>query len=182
MALPRPSTREKILAAAAAVARETGPGSLSLEAVAARAGISKGGLLYNFPSKAKLLQSLVATYVAEFERALDAAVAGGAPLAAAFVRLTAEAADEDHAPASWIFSAIAEDPDFLAPVTRHRRELRARLKAEATDLSGLLLIFLAMEGLRSTKLFDADILDADDRAALLERALAMAADATSAPA
>ncbi|TIV96394.1 MAG: TetR family transcriptional regulator, partial [Mesorhizobium sp.] len=47
MRAPRANSREKILAAAADVAREAGPGSLSLEAVASRAGVSKGGLLYN---------------------------------------------------------------------------------------------------------------------------------------
>ena len=50
------NSREKILTAAADVAREAGPGNLSLDAVASRAGVSKGGLLYNFPSKAKLMQ------------------------------------------------------------------------------------------------------------------------------
>ena len=58
MAGERPTSRMKILAAAADVARESGPGSLSLDAVAGRGGASKGGLLYNFPSKAKLMQGL----------------------------------------------------------------------------------------------------------------------------
>ena len=39
----RPNSREKIFAAAADVARDTGPGSLSLDAVASRAGVSKAG-------------------------------------------------------------------------------------------------------------------------------------------
>ncbi|TIP33330.1 MAG: TetR/AcrR family transcriptional regulator, partial [Mesorhizobium sp.] len=63
MRAPRANSREKILAAAADVAREAGPGSLSLEAVASRAGVSKGGLLYNFPTKAKLMQGLVESYL-----------------------------------------------------------------------------------------------------------------------
>ena len=67
MAGRRTNAREKILAAAAAVARETGPGSVSLEAVAGRAGVSKGGLLYHFPSKARLMQALVEHYLAEFQ-------------------------------------------------------------------------------------------------------------------
>ena len=59
----RANSREKILAAAADVARESGPGNLSLDAVAQRAGVSKGGLLYNFPTKAKLMQALVEHYL-----------------------------------------------------------------------------------------------------------------------
>ena len=91
MATTRSNTRERILTAAAAVARESGPGSLSLDAVAARAGVSKGGLLYNFPTKAKLLQSLVEAHVAEFDQALEAGVAGGESLVQSFVRISAEA-------------------------------------------------------------------------------------------
>ena len=52
-------------AAAVALAREQGPGNISLDAVAARAGLSKGGLLYNFPTKAKLLDPNVDGATAE---------------------------------------------------------------------------------------------------------------------
>lgn len=175
MSAPRSNSREKILTAAAEVAREAGPGSLSLDAVALRAGVSKGGLLYNFPSKAKLMQGLVETYVGAFERDIDAAVESGESLLSAFVRLSAAACDEDEAPAAWIFSAVAEDPDFLAPVTLHRRRLLERMKAEAPDGAHLLVIVLAMEGLRSMKLFDSDILTAQDRRVFIDRMLAMAA-------
>src|SRR3989337_1315491 len=52
----RKSSREKILDAAAELVAEIGAGRLTLEAVAERAGLSKGGLLYNFPTKAALLK------------------------------------------------------------------------------------------------------------------------------
>src|SRR5882757_9276436 len=92
----RANSREKILAAAADVARETGPGSLSLDAVASRAGVSKGGLLYNFPTKAKLMQGLVEDYLKKFEQALDsrAAAANGETPLAAYVRLSANDCEE----------------------------------------------------------------------------------------
>lgn len=175
MSAPRSNSREKILAAAAEVAREAGPGSLSLDAVALRAGVSKGGLLYNFPSKAKLMQGLVETYVTEFERDIDAAVENGESLLSAFVRLSAEACEEKEAPAAWIFSAVAEDPDFLEPVTQHRRRLFERMKAETSDAAHLLVTVFAMEGLRSMKLFDSDILTPEERRLFVDRMLAMAA-------
>lgn len=179
MAAPRSNSREKILAAAAEVAREAGPGSLSLDAVALRAGVSKGGLLYNFPTKAKLMHGLVETYVAEFEREIDAAVERGESLLSAFVRLSAEACEEKEAPAAWIFSAVAEDPNFLEPVTLHRRRLLERMKAETPDTAHLLIAFLAMEGLRSMKLFDSDILTTEERRLFVERMLDMAAQASA---
>jgi AcrR family transcriptional regulator len=168
MRTPRANSRERILAAAAEVARETGPGSLSLDAVAHRAGVSKGGLLYNFPSKAKLMQALVASYVEEFERELDKSVAGGETLLAAYLRLSMLKCEDDET-ASWIFSAMAEDPHFLEPVRQHRRRLLDRLKAESSDPADLLIVFFAMEGLLSMKLFDTTILSTDERDMIRER-------------
>jgi AcrR family transcriptional regulator len=51
----RPSARDKILDAALALVREVGAPALTLDGVAERAGVSKGGLLYHFPFKEQLL-------------------------------------------------------------------------------------------------------------------------------
>ena len=59
----RPSSRQRILEAASELAHDVGASNISLDAVAERAGISKGGLLYNFPTKLELLQALVARHV-----------------------------------------------------------------------------------------------------------------------
>lgn len=177
MKAPRSNSREKILAAAADVAREAGPGSLSLEAVASRAGVSKGGLLYNFPTKAKLLQALVEDYLHEFEQALEAARStnsGSDSLLAVYIRLSARVCAKSQPSASWIFSAIAEDPDFLAPIKSFRRLLFERLKSETPDLKALLICYLAIEGLRSMDLFDSDILSQDERQLLVSSLLSIA--------
>jgi len=50
----RKSSRERILDAAAELVSEIGSGRLALGSVAERAGLSKGGLLYNFPKEALL--------------------------------------------------------------------------------------------------------------------------------
>ncbi len=165
----RPSSRSRILAAAAALARDAGPGRLSLDAVAARAGVSKGGLLYHFPSKAALMTGLVEDYIAEFEAKLDAAVKrddSGEALMKAYVALSLKSLDEKQPPASWIFSAMAEDPDFLQPVNDFRRKLLQRLLAGSADRTKALIAYLAIEGLHSLKLFGSDQLSGDDRNAI----------------
>ena len=173
----RANSRDRILAAAADVASETGPGSLSLDAVASRAGVSKGGLLYNFPTKAKLMQALVEDYLRAFEQALESARTAGAsgesPLAT-YIKLSAEHAEESKPSASWIFSAIAEDPDFLTPIKSFRREVFERLKEETPDLKALLVCYLAIEGLRSMNLFDSDVLSQDERRLLVSSLLEIA--------
>lgn len=176
MRAPRPNSREKILAAAADVARESGPGSLSLDAVASRAGVSKGGLLYNFPTKAKLMQGLVEGYLRDFEQALEAASSGddGENPLAAYIRLSASECEEKQPSASWIFSAIAEDPDFMTPIKTFKRQLFERLKGETSDLKSLLICYLAIEGLRSMNLFDFDVLSKDEREFLVASLLEIA--------
>lgn len=52
------STKVKLLEAASKIIVTQGIGSLTLEAVALEAGISKGGLLYHFPNKEELIIGL----------------------------------------------------------------------------------------------------------------------------
>ena len=59
------SSRERILDAASQLVCEIGAGRLTLDAVADRAGLSKGGLLYSFPSKDDLLRGMVERMVAD---------------------------------------------------------------------------------------------------------------------
>jgi len=53
------SRREGLLDAAEAVSRRLGAAHLTLDAVAAEAGVSKGGLIYHFPSKLALLEAVI---------------------------------------------------------------------------------------------------------------------------
>ncbi|UCI08743.1 TetR/AcrR family transcriptional regulator [Mesorhizobium sp. B1-1-8] len=165
----RANSRDRILAAAADVAREAGPGNLSLDAVASRAGVSKGGLLYNFPTKAKLMQGLVENYLKDFEQALEALIAqaGDESALSAYITLSSDDCEKPQPSASWIFSAIAEDPEFLAPIKSFKRQLFERLKGETSDLGALLVCFFAIEGLRSMDLFDSDVMTPDERKLLI---------------
>ncbi|KSW29400.1 TetR/AcrR family transcriptional regulator [Cellulomonas sp. B6] len=52
-------TRDRILDALQDVLLEDGPGGATLDAVAERAGVSKGGLLYHFRSKDDLFEGLL---------------------------------------------------------------------------------------------------------------------------
>jgi AcrR family transcriptional regulator len=65
------STRETLLRAAIRVVQQGSVASLTLDAVAREAGVSKGGLLYHFPSKDALIKGLVSQFIAEWNRAMD---------------------------------------------------------------------------------------------------------------
>ncbi|TMZ54700.1 TetR/AcrR family transcriptional regulator, partial [Klebsiella pneumoniae] len=55
----RPSGRTSMIEAAERVARRDGPGAVTVEAVIREAGVSRGGLMYHFPSKLDLIRALV---------------------------------------------------------------------------------------------------------------------------
>lgn len=181
MADQKQTSREKILAAASDLARDAGPGHLSLDAVASRAGVSKGGLLYNFPTKAKLMQALVKEYIEKFEADLDAAVdtSGGDRLLRAYLHLCRQECCDTHPSAAGLLAAMAEDPDFLLPIKGFKRKLLDRLKRETTDPVGLLTSYLVIEGLRSLKLFDLDMLTEAERDLVFQSLLSKTGQAQS---
>ena len=63
----RQNSKEAILDAVEAVIAETGAAYMSLDSVAQKAGVSKGGLMYHFPTKQSLVEALVGRLVEEFQ-------------------------------------------------------------------------------------------------------------------
>jgi AcrR family transcriptional regulator len=170
---PRKRARSKILTAAEELARVAGPGNLSLDAVAARAGVSKGGLLYHFPTKAKLLEALVEQFLDGFDRTLREREAESAGAPDSLVRAYLDILVSEHLcrqpPPSGLLAALGEDPDFLAPVRRFDRSLLDRMKANATDPVTALIVYLALHGIKSAQLLNVETIDGEEFAAVVSR-------------
>ena len=76
---PAPAARAKLLDAFVTILLEQGERAATLDAVAATAGVSKGGLLYHFPSKDALVDGLaehVETLAAEDVQLMNTAPEG----------------------------------------------------------------------------------------------------------
>ena len=135
---------------------------MSLDAVAARAGVSKGGLLYHFPSKTKLFQAVVESFVTSFDEALSERKEAKAGHPEALLEAYLELFVEDHEcrrpPPSGLLAALAQDPDFLAPVRRHNRTLLDRIHETSNDPAMALVVYLAIQGVRAMNLLDLDVL------------------------
>lgn len=65
--MARPSNREPILDAFEGLLTEQGAGAVTLDAVAERAGVSKGGLTYHFRSKADLIAGFAERLLARID-------------------------------------------------------------------------------------------------------------------
>ncbi|TKT83059.1 TetR/AcrR family transcriptional regulator [Aquamicrobium sp. LC103] len=164
--------KRKILEAAEAIAREVGPGNLSLDAVAARAGVSKGGLLYHFPNKAKLVQSLVESFLREFEEALSAREeeSDGAPnsVVDAYMELFLQEHKRRQPPPASLLAALAEDQDFVTPVRRYQRAFLDRMKSNAENPTMAMIAYLSLHGIRSMELLNLEIIDEKEFAQVME--------------
>lgn len=68
--MARPSARPKLIEAALRVVEQRGVAALTLDAVAAEAGVTKRGLIYHFPSKHALLLGIHQELAARIEKEL----------------------------------------------------------------------------------------------------------------
>jgi len=160
------SARDRILASAEAVAREAGPANLSLDAVAAHAGVSKGGLLYHFPNKASLLAAMVEGFLADLDRRLQEQekARGGGPdcVLQAYLDIFLEEQRSKRPPPSGILAAMAESPEFLEPVRRYERLFLDRIRANASDPVRATITFLALHGIRCMELISSPVVSDDE--------------------
>jgi AcrR family transcriptional regulator len=162
----RPSSREAILDAAENLAGEVGANHLTLEAVAARASISKGGLLYNFPTKNALLRGMVERFVTRVrEGSFEGASASAIVQKLIANRLATRKPDKEGKGVSMI-AAVAEQPDLLEPIRDNHRDLWSKLKANP-DRDQALIAWLAVEGLLFMELLGTSPLSSQERARLV---------------
>ena len=132
-------TKDRLLDAAGAVMRRDGPQALTLEAVAAQAGVSKGGLLYHFRTKRELIEALVDRWLTEFQNDIDASGPG-------FVRGYVRASDprEDEL---GLLAAFAADPSVLAKARERYAIWQDRVEREGSDPVDATVARLAADGL-----------------------------------
>jgi AcrR family transcriptional regulator len=137
--MPPARTRDRLLDAAATVVRTEGAQALTLDAVAAQAGVSKGGLLYHFKSKRELVQAMIERWLTEFQADIDAADPD-------FVRGYVKASGPDEHELGMLAALIA-DPGLLATVREQYGIWQDRVQREAADPVDATVARLAADGL-----------------------------------
>jgi AcrR family transcriptional regulator len=146
--------RDRILDAAEAVVLRQGIANLTLEAVASRAGLSKGGLLHHFPTKDRLVEGLVTRCADEWLEAVEEAGERAAPgpgrLARAMLERLGDAgawSEQCQHRSSAAFAALAQDPRLIAPIRAVYVELRRRMERDGLPEGVGEVILLTMDGL-----------------------------------
>ena len=141
-------TRRRLLDAATAVVRRDGARAVTLDAVAAEAGVSKGGLLYHFATKRQLLDAMLAEWLEEFGTEIEAAAAEHG-FAGGYVRASDISgwAAADRATEFGLLAAMVEEPATLEHVRERYAQWQDRLLAESHDPVQAQLARLAADGL-----------------------------------
>lgn len=144
------STRDRILEAGYAVAGQSGVAAVTLDAVANQAGVSKGGLLYHFPSKEALVAGMVDGLCRTFaDLAGAAAAADPEPAGRAARAYLAASAGELWQSSRWLalVGALLVRPDLLDSWRAWVAAGRAADKAESADPVAAAIVRLAADGL-----------------------------------
>jgi len=129
------------------VVRRDGPRALTLDTVAAEAGLSKGGLLYHFATKDALVDALVEDWLDRFEAEVVEGVAKGS-WARAYARACAgPRSAAERATDVALLVAVAGDPRALEAVRKRYATWQDRLVADAPDRVDATLVRLAADGL-----------------------------------
>ena len=148
--MPRQRTIDDgaLLDAAEAVLREEGARALTLAAVARRAGVSKGGLQYRYPSKTALVAALLSRGFDVLEASVETAGDGdaGGPLRS-YVDAMIGTRDENAAHDLALLTALYEDPRLIAALRERHRAMIDRLRASGADPDLVAVAVMATNGL-----------------------------------
>lgn len=189
--MARPSSKDAILDAAENVVIEDGAAQLTLDAVAEKAGVSKGGVLYHFPSKEALLTNMMGRLLqrgdARREDSLAATPEGpGQRLKADIAALLLS--DEHRSElCAGLLSTVATEPR-LTQLARGFHE--RRFAAHAAEVGGggtdpeflrKAVILLAADGLFLLEMLNVSPFDPAQRSALIEELMRISEQIESAP-
>lgn len=154
-------TKDRIVCAAEDVVIRDGVARLTLEAAALEAGVSKGGVLYHFPSRAALVAAMVDRFVVSFDADLDRCGAQGgntgdfirAYVEATLAPMTAAGDLRERRLGSALLAGVASDPELLAPLRERFDAWQASVESDGLDPAIATMIRYAADGMWLCELF-----------------------------
>jgi AcrR family transcriptional regulator len=147
--------RDTLLDAAEAVIVRQGIASLTLDAVAAEAGVSKGGLLHHFPSKDRLVEALVtrtAEHIrAHHEEAYERTPEGPGRMTRALLSTGLANvncwSEQCRRSSSAVFVALAQNPSLIEPMRAAYADLHRRIAEDDLPPGMGEVVLAAVDGL-----------------------------------
>ena len=166
------NTQQAILQAANRIVIEQGVERLTLDQVAAEAGISKGGLLYHFPTKQALIKGMINQYLERFTEDFHQAAEKEDDSPGRWNRayLVTTFADNQRMPrmSSGMLAALATDPTLLAPLQEQFQAWVGLLNQDGIDPTKAAIVRLVADGLWLVELFGLSAPDEATKANILQ--------------
>ncbi len=181
-------TRDKILHGAEEVVLRDGVARLTLEAAASEAGISKGGVLYHFPTRAALVAAMVERLSSSFEADLERE-GGSSGRPGAFTRAYVEAtfgppadvASRERRLGAAVIAGVAADTELLEPLRERFAAWQEALVTDGLPPASASLVRLAADGLWFTELLGLAPLDPRVRSAVRDELVSLVEASTAPP-
>ncbi|WP_298823551.1 TetR/AcrR family transcriptional regulator [uncultured Planococcus sp.] len=156
--MARATRKIEILHAASKIVSERGIFNLTLEATAIEAGVSKGGLLYHFPSKEALVKGMVDHLAENYRDKIAASVAESANEKGKWIKSYADVTFNNPYPNkemhAGLLAAKAVNSDLLDPIRNLYNEWQTEIEQDGIDPVKATIIRLATDGIWLSELFD----------------------------
>lgn len=159
----RPSLRPQLLDAALDFIAEHGVGALTYEALALRTGVSKGGLLYHFPSKDVLLDALTERLIERYAEARRATTEALPESPSRELKGYAIASMHNRSKADGVSARLKMSGVWNRRVGKAYYAHRFREMAAGMDRDRAAIVHLAVEGLWYMELAGVSPFSAADR-------------------
>jgi AcrR family transcriptional regulator len=177
----KPNSRDAILDAAEAVVLQDGGAHLTLDAVAARAKVSKGGVLYHFPSKDTLMEGMLSRCVQQFTQDAVAAQRDFQGEPAAELKGLVQASCDDQGLSRQVnasmLAAVANNPKLLGPVLAANRDVFRKLARCKEGFARAAVVVLATKGLWLMETLDVCPLTPRQRKQVVQELMTLAEEA-----
>jgi AcrR family transcriptional regulator len=178
-AIPTPgSTKYRIMNAAEDIVASLGASHLTFDEVAKRTGISKGGILYHFPSKKDLMRAMLLRVTTDFDNKRREIAANieqtGLVAAKTYIRASFEENEGDRPSSSAVLAAAANDPELLAVMRQHYKATFKEIRAHGKKSSLMALLVAAVDGIWLLDAFQFCDLKSDERVELKNLLLKLA--------
>lgn len=172
----RPSKREHILLAASQIVASGGVGQLTLDAAAEAAGVSKGGLLYHFPSKEALIEGMIEQYITGFDRYVDLLMEDMPPETPgrwlrAFIMASFDENAVEQSLVAAVMAVVVNQPELMSHVRAQYTRWKQRAEQSGVSPTVADLIIAATDGYWYAHMLGFYTLDNERRQALRDQLL-----------
>jgi AcrR family transcriptional regulator len=153
------ATRDKLLSAAIQIIITQGIERLTLDAVARSSSVSKGGLLYHFPSKEALVAGVITYLIDDFNAAIERELEHSRTdnpskdWIKAYVRASFNASQPPLALIAGLFIAVTDNPELVEHARAGCAEWQRHFDESGLERVHAGIIRLATEGLYPIEMF-----------------------------